>query len=127
MPAFETMDLYQRAVVWRRIAEVTDAHGEILVEDGEEIAVRWVWQYGEALDPAGETIKWDAGVVVAEDIPDGSIMWPGELGDVGGTAVDLYQVIGRFTTTSINNRWTRRTLMLMRYSDDLPTVGTGGL
>lgn len=134
MPPFETMDLFQKAVLWeRRVVSgrgVVDNYGDVVVENGVELSVRWVWQYGEALSPEGETIRYDVGVVVNQDVQDGSIMWVGGISDLPANLdnlTNLYQVIGRFVTTSINNRFTRRTLMLMRYNDNLPTVGTGSI
>lgn len=130
MPAFETMDLYQRAVLWERRLGVNDDYGDVIVENGVEIACRWVHKYGEVLSPEGETIRYDAGVVVNRDVNDGSIMRLGTVSDLPvdlDNVTNLYQVIGRFVTPSIHNRFTRRTLMLMRFNDNIPTVGTGSI
>lgn len=134
MPAFETMDRRQYALLWERSG--TNSYGEPTVSVGVELnptvsdgGVRWVHKSQLMLDPLGNTIQVDATVVVNRDVEIGSIMWEGGLDDVPGTGTSgappdgqLMEVVTKDRATDLKNRYTRRTLGLKRFNGTLPTV-----
>ena len=120
MPHQETTSRHQKAVLWA--ANGTDDNGDVEVDAAVEIDVRWEEKRTETLDPAGNTIAADATVVVNQDIAVGSIMWPGELEDVADPPVDLWQVIDFNKIPDVKGRAQRRTVMLMRHSNELPEL-----
>lgn len=123
MPAFETMDLTQDAVLWAKTG--ADEYNVTLVSSAVGIKCRWVNKRREVVDAKGNTIATDAQVVVCADIPVGSILWEGCIDDIAGTGSDpaptggLMSVITSDRATDIKGRVTRRTLNLMRYNDVL--------
>lgn len=125
MPAFETMDRYQVAVLWPKTG--TNRNGQPIVSPTPvQIRVRWDDQQAERLDPQGNTIRIDATVVVDREIEVGSIMYKGSISDFAGTGSDeepagLMLVKSYDETPDIKKRFKRRVVTLMRYTDSLPT------
>lgn len=126
MPAFETMDLKQKAVLWAVADDGTpddfDDHGEHKVKAAKEISCRWVEKHTEVVDNDGNTIALDAEVVVGIEVKIGSILRLGKQTELPSPLNKLYEVVVIATTPDIKNRNTRRTLLLRRYSDELPTI-----
>ena len=120
MPYQETTSRHQKAVLWA--ASGFDDNADVKVLDRVEISVRWEEKDIETLDPAGNTIAAEAMVVVNQDIAVGSIMWLGELEDVADPPVNLWTVIKFNKIPDIKGRAYRRTVMLMRHSNELPEL-----
>lgn len=120
MPPQETTARHQKAVLWE--ASGFDDNGEIKVNAAVELDVRWEEKQTESLGPTGNTIKSDATVVVDQDIVIGSIMWPGIIDDLATPPVDLWQVIDFSKIPDIKGRINRRGVLLIRYSNELPTL-----
>lgn len=123
MPPPETAFRRQHALVWPAVS--FDSYGQYRVaSEPTQLLVRFVGKPREMLDPQGNTIAVDATAVVAEDVPIGSIFWPGRLEDLPGTAQvpedGLFQVIAAPVTPDLKVRAQRRTLGLMRYQDTMP-------
>jgi hypothetical protein len=113
MPAFETMDLREKAVLWPAVA--TDKYGEATVGEPREIWVRWETKLKQVIDAKGEQSIYDATVIVEEDVAVGSHIWLGELADWYGTAsqfTDDYvgEVVDTSNTPSIKATNRRRVL-----------------
>lgn len=124
MPVPELNGRHQKAVLWELAGP--DVHNEPTVYNPEEISVRWEETRRESRDALGNTIIIDAAVMVAQEIPVGSIMWLGALADLPVTPTNLKQVVGYDDTPDIKNRVSQRNVMLMKFNDTLPvTVGTG--
>lgn len=111
---------HQKAVLWA--ANGFDNYGEPKVHGPVEIAVRWEEEGQEALDAQGNNIAIDASVVVDREIPVGSIMWLGRLRDVADPPVNLNQVVSFNKIPDVKGRTFRRTALLIRYSDALPSL-----
>lgn len=79
MPALETIDRYQAAVLWPFLR--LDDHGETIIDQPEEVNVRWVWKQSQMLNDKGQPVAVNATVITDDDIPLGSIMWEGSLED----------------------------------------------
>jgi hypothetical protein len=127
MPDIETSDLLQQAMYWRANG-VTGVSGEMKVEAGIEIPVRWEDAYREVIGPSGQKIGLTADVMADRDIKLGSILWLGSLEEWSNTGsgadeTELYQVITKEVTPDIRAINTRWKLGLMRYRHSLPTIG----
>ena len=122
MPALETRDRKQDAVLWQRSGY--DKHGQATVEQPVALKVRWEDKFVEVLDPKGNTIGVDATAVVDRNVSVGSIMWLGCLDKLGPGASPqgLMEVKAFNSTPDIRNRAQRRTVGLMRFRDKLPTI-----
>lgn len=132
MPAQETSHLYQRALLWR--SSGVNKFGRHKREAiSVEIGCRWDDRRYEALDPQGNAIALDAQVIVAVDVPIGSIMWKGSLDDLSealtGTSEadtsdvptsDLFEVVIVNRDEDLKKRATYRELGLQRYTDTMP-------
>lgn len=123
MPALETHDRYQDAVLWVRTGQ--DFHGRPLLADPIDLKVRWVPTKREVQDAHGNTIAIDAVAVVDRNIVVGSLMWLGRIEELPGTEpgaipTDVMYVVTAPETSDLKNRFVRRTVNLARYSDSLP-------
>ncbi len=116
----ETTELNQTAVLWP--ANGVDNYGEYKVDDPVQINVRWEEGQREALDSNGNPIGVDALVVVDQVIAVGSIMWEGLLEDVASPPVNLKQVVNFTAIPDLKGHEVRRTVLLIRYSNELPTL-----
>ncbi len=118
--SLESTSRHQKAVLWA--ANGVDDYGEPKVDAAVEITVRWEEGLQEAVDPNGNTIAVDAVVVVDQAIVVGSIMWLGEKEDLATPPVDLKQVVSFNKIPDIKGRNFRRTVGLIRYSNELPAL-----
>lgn len=118
--AIETSDLRQKAVLWA--ATGFDDYGQVTVAAATEIKVRWVTGKKTDLGVQSDSVGFDSTAAVDRHIPDGSILRLGSLRDLPDVLTDLNQVIDSKTTPDIKGRNTRRTVSLMKFSDDLPTI-----
>jgi len=120
MPPIETFHRHQTAVLWA--ANGTDNNGRRTVAAPVEIKVRWEDGAIESILPDGDPVLLDANVVVAQEVPMGSIMRKGTLASVPTPPTNLMEVNQRRYTPDLKDRKTRRVLMLIRFKDKLPTI-----
>lgn len=118
----ETQRLHQRAVLWLRTG--FSASGEPTVGAASEVNCRW--EYVTRQVPIGgqqEPVAIDAEVWVAADVPIGSLIWEGELADIGtGDVDDVYEVVSFSMVPDIKGRAKERTLLLQRYRGSMDLV-----
>ncbi len=123
MPSPESSDRKQKAVLWAATAATGFGdYGGHKVSDPIEIKVRWEERKRESVDANGNTIAVDATVVVDRVIGVGSIVWLGKKVDVASPPVNLKQVVAYQEVPDVKGRKIRRTVLLTRYSDELPTI-----
>lgn len=125
MPAFETLDLKQDAIIWLRVGQ--DRYGQPVLSQPQEIKCRWLVDLGQSADPQSNTVQGSGKMIVAlneHDVPNGSIIREGKICDVPTPADKLFTVILVDGIPDLKNRNQRTTLSLMKYSDTLPTVLT---
>lgn len=118
MPAPEVSNRHQTAVLWE--VDGYDSHAEVTVGAPAAISVRWNNTQGRALDPQGNTVALDATVIVAQDVPVGSLMWLGTLAQleaVGNTLTNLMQARTVEKTPDLKGRVHFRQLGLVKYRD----------
>lgn len=123
MPAFETMDLEQVAVLWGKSG--TDDYGQPTTATAIEIPVRWLTKRDEVVDAQGNTIALDATVVVERQIAVGSLMALGNLSYWVGTGSagdesEVMEVVTYEETPDLKGREIRRSVGLKRFRDALP-------
>lgn len=111
---------FQKAVLWTFAGY--DGHGDVKVNAAAEIDVRWEERRRETLDANGNSIAIDATVVLGQEIAVGSILWLGALADVATPPVNLKQVVVYNSTPDVKAREFRRTVGLVKYSNELPTL-----
>ena len=113
---------YQKAVYWE--ANGYDNYGQPKVDAAVELDVRWEDIYEEALDSQGNTIALDAMVVVDREVPVGSIFWKGALEDYEALSSPsgYKQAMYYGDIPDIKGEYTRQTVKLMRFSDELPDL-----
>jgi hypothetical protein len=128
MPALETSDLLQSAVLWP-FSGSYDPYGQPTVAAPVAVEVRWVDKRMEALDPKGDTITVDGFAIVDRHVDVGSLMW---LGCPDGLVTEedvvppkhnwgsLVQVKTYNNTPDVRGREQRRKVGLMRWKDELP-------
>ena len=121
MPAIETSDLHQKAVLWTTSG--FDDYGDPTIGSPVELNVRWETGQKESLDSQGNTIALDSIAVVDQAVAVGSVMWLGALADVPSPATDLRSVVGYSEIPDLKNREFRRTVSLMKLSNELPATG----
>lgn len=122
MPANELDDRKQTAVLWRATGQF-DLYGESVVDEPEELLVRWINKRTQMADGNGNSVSVDAQVIVGEDIPLGSRMWLGELSDWYGTGsagsgTEAMHVVAFAKTPDIDARFYFRKAGLTRHKDD---------
>lgn len=123
MPQMEVAYLTDWVVLWE--ATGIDDDGEVTIGAPVEVRARWVDGRAETVDRKGDPIALDALAVVAQPVPDGSLLWLGTLEDWYGTGsagagVGLHQVKTASRTPDLKGRGQRRTLGLQRFKDRLP-------
>ena len=122
MPPLEIIvDPNSFAVLWAFVGQ--DRHGKQIVASPIQIPVRWVLNQNQVIDPTGNTIA-STGTVITHGlaIVNMSILWQGQLADLPAVPTNLHQVIKVNSTPDIKNRNTRFDYVLMKFSDQLPTV-----
>ncbi|MHC4686853.1 MAG: hypothetical protein ACYTEW_21465 [Planctomycetota bacterium] len=120
MPTPESSDRKQKAVLWA--ATGFSDYGRHKVSDPVEIKVRWEERRREFTDANGNTIAVDASVVVDREVAVGSIMWLGKKADLATPPVNLKEVVGYGAIPDVKGRKIRRTVLLTRYSNELPAL-----
>ena len=139
MPAIETMDLHQRAVLYAAATATHpfDAFGNRQVIAPVEVACRWVKRRRELTDPNRGTIVTEATVILAQQAKEGSILWLGSFSDLqdsgrgtgtgadDGPTGDIHEVVSSTVTPDLKNRHTRWEHQVRRYTDSLPEIVAG--
>ncbi len=120
MPAPELADRKQKAVLWA--ASGVGDYGEHKVTAATQLNVRWEEKRREAVGALGNSIAIDATVVVDREVAVGSIMWLGKKDDLATPPVDLKEVVDYQEIPDVKNRKRRRVVLLVRYSNELPTL-----
>jgi hypothetical protein len=125
MPDLETFDLHDKITLWPSVG--VDAYGQPTVADIPlSKIVRWINTRRIIRRQDGTSLQLDASAVVAEDINEGSIIWPNPIETLpAGTSFelspnDLYEVIMFDSSTDLKKRHTYRELGLSRYKGKLP-------
>lgn len=126
MPSIERRERFQKAVLWEK-TDGFDDYGRPRVSSPVQIHVRWKYVRKQSVNKEGVPIAVDATVVVDRYIPEGSILWLGELIDWVGTGSNdnenqLMEVLTFHNTPDIRNRHTRRTVDLAFYKSVLPDL-----
>lgn len=109
MPAPETSDLYQKAVLWEREGYGDD--GQPTLGEPEELDVRWLKKSAQMRDKDGNLIGVDVTVRAAQEIKLGSVMVEGTLEnwqDVGsgGGESELMEVVATSIVPDLKARET---------------------
>jgi len=135
MPAFEYMDLLQRALLWRQTG--VNYYAEVLVGTPEEIFLRIDDSTSEMLDAQGNKVSLDATVVLGPgcDVKIGDLMWfapdstysaleqwngTGSGAADGDSSGNLLQVKMFDSTSDLKNRVIRRLAGLLRFRSGPP-------
>ena len=115
---------YQKAVYWA--SNGYDEYGQPKVDIPVELDVRWEDIYEEALDARGNSITLDAMVVVDREVPIGSIFWKGTLVayNLLASPSGYKQAMYYGDIPDIRGQYTRQTVKLMRFSDELPDLAS---
>lgn len=120
MPDMESSDLHQKAVHW--VANGVDDYGEFKVNAAVEIDSRWELKQGEFVSGAGETVAYDSILITKTAVAVGDIVWLGAENDIAAPPVNLRQVVGISNIPDVKNRATRFKAMLVKHSNELPTL-----
>lgn len=123
MVYIESTSRRQDATLWAAGTESTST-GRKKVLANTAIKVRWEDREQDALNAVGETIRVDALAVVNRDIAIGSLMWLGKRANWTATTGDLKEVVTFSKVPNLKGTRFRRTVGLVRYSDDLPPIQT---
>jgi hypothetical protein len=117
MPNLETDCLEQDAVLFAKAGY--DKYGEptITSTTGTAIKCRWEVSQSEAVDPFGNTIAIDSTVYVDREIAIGSLLWKGAIASIADPPVDLKEVVTYEEIPDIKNRYVRRLVGVVKYSD----------
>jgi hypothetical protein len=101
-----------------------DAYGRPKVSATKvEIKCRWQTKRSQFVDADGKVIGIDAKVAVDRSIAEHSILWKGALEDwTAASATDYMEVLACDEASDVQNRTTRRVLILKRFGDTLPTT-----
>lgn len=125
MPAPETNDLLDSAILWR-FSDRKDDYNRPIVSQYEEVMINFSLGRAktrtESRDAKSSVISYDATAITEETYPIDSILWIGELRDMPEKPTPLYQVKGYSESNDIKNRETKYRANLMRYTDTLPTI-----
>jgi hypothetical protein len=138
VPPLEDDDLLQCAVFWPLLK--VDAYANPILGQPVQLDVRWMDVQSIVMDPKGNTIGVDVTIVVNEDIEqfndprdpfyrtiiDGMITQNTLYGPTGVLTVTpttgLYWIKTYNKTPDIKNRFNRRVVGAVRYTDLLPVV-----
>lgn len=111
----------QKAVYWARNG--FDSAGEPKVDSPVEIDVRWEKTSTQLYDDEGTPITITDEVWVGQVIPEGSILWEGELANLPNPVTNARQVYQYVETPDIDGEGPERIVLLRKYRNSgLPTV-----
>jgi hypothetical protein len=129
VPPFESMGRTQWLVYWPFVRYAGD--GEPVVAEPCCVKGRWVERRRVSNLADGSVVVYDAQAAVGVEVPTGSIVWPGRMGDLpAGTGTfdeltgQLFKVEGYSEAGDLKgrSRHVRRELMLSRFRGALPAV-----
>lgn len=120
MPAPETNDLLDPAILWRYSSK--DDYNRPINRPYEEVMINFSLKRRQSTDAKGSVISYDATATTGETYPIDSILWIGELKDMPESPTPLYQVKGYSEMSDVKNRETKYKADLVRYTDTLPTI-----
>ena len=121
MPDQEKSHLNQKAVLW--VANGFSEDGKVKVNAAVEVNVRWEEISGEA-GGQGNTITFDSRAAVDREAAVNDIMWLGNLRDVAASPTNLRKVVSYSKIPDVKGRSFRRTVLLNKFSNELPTVNS---
>jgi hypothetical protein len=121
MVAQEKRSLHQDAVFWETNLTQNN-YGREELKAAVAVKIRWQTKNKEVLSPGGSVIGIESMAVVDRTMPVGSILWLGKLIDLPGTPANLRQVVNYNETPDIKNRKVRRTVDLIKFSNELPDL-----
>jgi len=117
-----TKHLNQTAMLWTA-STTRDDDGEIQVNAGTAISVRWEDAKGTIQDGQGDNVRYDASAVVDEDIALEGVMYLGTESEyTNDSSPDLYRIVGVSKIPDVKGRNPRRVVLLARLSHTLPTL-----
>lgn len=131
MPALETLDRYQTALLWPFTGNYDNFGTPIidLTDEPQEVQVRWTNKKSRVMDSKGNAIMLDATAVVDFPVLVDSLMWLGTLAEWNGESGsssgsnasddDLMVVKTYSRWPDIKNRNIRQIVGLMRYKNTL--------
>lgn len=127
MPAIETLDREQYAVLWLFVG--VDLYDEEQFGLPSLVRVRWIQRQSKVTDKQGNTTQLDGKVITNQTIPLRSAMWLGAsanaireysaVQNAGSNDRQVMRVETADYTPDIKNRNTRYELGLKRYKDAL--------
>ena len=121
MPIPEESDLPHKAVLWEFVGH--DRQGQPRVAAPVEIDCFWVNTNRRVLSADGNEVQITARVRVDREIPDGSILWRGELDDFENNGRQpLVRAEAVLEADDVKGQFTERQLMVSRFRGKLPTV-----
>jgi len=123
MPPMESSDRNQFGVMWAPAGHTRT--GDKKVSAGVELGLRWEDATETNRPNKSDEEQFDAMIVVGQDILVGSIFWKGKSDDLPSPVTDvtnLYEVIIFRKIPDVKGRNFRRTCLLKKWSDTLPTI-----
>lgn len=121
MPAIEVSGLDQKAALWAS-RNISDSHGEPTVSAAVEINARWEKRTFESIMDDATPVAITGVIHVDREIPEGSIMWLGELADVPDPPTKLVSVVSYDEIPDVKSREYQRTVTVRKWKDALPTI-----
>ena len=121
MPSITKAACRQKAVLWAN-TNTYDDDGQPQVSAATELKVRWETERMETPVTVNESVAYDEAVQVRQEVAVGSIMWKGKLKDLPSTPNNLRKVVDYIEIPGIKGRIEDRWVLLVKYSDILPTV-----
>lgn len=121
MPALETSDLTEFAVLWAGDGTY-DAEGEPQVGEPVQVPVRWNPTGGKTQDVSGNILTYDASIAVDRQLKIGDRIWLGTLQEFNGTgsageASQIMRVLTTSTAKDVKGEATRYEATLKLNSD----------
>lgn len=121
MPPLEESDFVHAAVLWEKVRD--DRRGEPVVKSPREIECRWVSGRRQSVSRTGEVIALEANLATAEDVPEGSVVWRGELRDFVNDGTNrFYKIETSSETSDVKGRETTYEYGLVRFKNSLPEI-----
>ena len=132
MPAVETMDRNDAALLWVRVGRTRRGEPKVAplvaLDPRDGTGVRWVEKNSTLQRPDGTTVTATVRVIVDRPIPLYSVMWKGRVDDLPGSADfpegDLFQVVRYAETRDLKGvpENTRRSVDLAPFHDAFPEI-----
>lgn len=131
MPAFETMDRNQHAVLWQRKTlngrPASTRHGKPLVNTPADVMVQWDDSYTQGRDAKGNKVDADGTIFWTGPVAIGSMFWLGTIQQAtsqaldAGSAIELLEVVYVNITPDLKGRVASYEYGVKRFTDQIPT------